>query len=181
MLTKQNGILITIKIIIKFKCGIQSCARRKGFIYSSRWDMYIYTANVGSGLQGFQGKAQGWGGKQTHTLLHLARDTKHTQSKIHAVPHSHSCSSREDRRGSKKVDVSTMIHRGPTLHQGLKYCLKQLAEMSSRWVVPERGVQDGPNTQTAPWRKMWVQQTMTVWPNEHAQYNFSFWLLQSPM
>lgn len=89
--------------------------------------------------------------------------------------------SREDRRGSKKVDVSTMIHRGPTLHQGLKYCLKQLAEMSSRWVVRERGVQDGPNTQTAPWRKRWVQQTMTVWPNEHAQYSFSFWLSQSPM
>lgn len=88
---------------------------------------------------------------------------------------------REDRRGSKKVEVSTTIHRRPTLHQGLKYCLKQSAEMSRTWVVRGRGVQDGPNTQTAPWRKRWAQQTMTIWPNEHAQYSFSFWLSQSPM
>lgn len=74
--------------------------------------MYTYTANVGSGLQGFQGKVQGWGGgeKHTHTPLHLAHDTKHTVQNPRRASFTLlliQVGSREDRRGSKKVEVST--------------------------------------------------------------------------
>lgn len=130
MLTKQNGILITIKIIIQMWHS-ELCMQKRIYLQQQVRYVHIYS-KCGEWPPGIPREGPRLGGKHTHTPLHLAHDTKHTPCRASFTLLLLQVGFREDRRGSKKVEVSTTIHRGPTLHQGLKYCLKQLAEMSSR-------------------------------------------------